>query len=445
MDDPRLLVYREFGSDYQLVGAITPSSDGAAFSYDKGYVSRSDAHAISGCLPLATETFDARATGVFFDGLLPEGSMRNTLSEALHAPSEDFGKLLSRLNNESAGALVFCEEGIDPASNRRYEVFPFSELEEFASAPRAKALALDIASRLSLAGAQMKIGLFHEGADLSKGWFVPKGSAPSTHIVKASDGTFDDQTINEALCLETARQMGFDVTECALIKISGREPLLAVERFDRTLQLSAAFPHRLHQEDFCQAAGIASSLKYEPTDGHYLALASDVLSKASANPFGDRAMFFSRLLFDWAIGNCDNHLKNHSLLWRTDWSGCGLSPLYDITCTTRYPALAREMGISLCQSRKIDDVTIGDILASAKVAGLPPKMAASEFEQMEELFPKALRAAEAEIAEKGFSEVSKLADYIEGDFLKRFAAAQTTAANDSSPSRSGASASSSRR
>lgn len=425
MDDPLLLVHREFDARYQLVGTIAPSPDGAVFSYDREYASRGDAHAISSHLPLAAETFGPEATDAFFEGLLPEGPLRSRLSEALHAPSQDFGRLLAHLNNESTGALVFCQEGIDPANDRGYESLHFSDLEELASAPRAKALALDIASRLSLAGAQTKVGLFHEGADLSKGWFVPKGSAPSTHLVKASDGTFAEQTMNEALCLETAREMGFDVAECALMEIPGREPLLAIKRFDRTLQPSAEFPRRLHQEDFCQAAGIPSSLKYEPTDGHYRDLAYHVLSQASANPFGDRAMFFSRLLFDWAIGNCDNHLKNHSLLWREDWSGCRLSPLYDITCTTRYPELAREMGISLCPSRKIDDVTKEDILSSAETIGLPPRMAASEFDQMEDLFPKALRAAEAEIAGQGFTDVTRMADYIEGDFRKRFANAQT--------------------
>ena len=65
-------------------------------------------------------------------------------------------------------------------------------------------------------------------------WYAPRGSAPSAHIVKAADGTFRDLAINEAICLETARQLDFDAAETLLIAVGEGEPLLAVKRFDRT-------------------------------------------------------------------------------------------------------------------------------------------------------------------------------------------------------------------
>ena len=114
-------------------------------------------------------------------------------------------------------------------------------------------------------------------------------------------------------------------------------------------------------------------------------------------------MEFSHILFDWAISNCDNHLKNHSFLWTPDWSSKALSPLYDITCTTR----------------RIDDVTLSDVLDAAKTMGVPEKIARGELDELGRSFTKVLRQAEQELVEEGFTEVSRFAAHIEQDFKRR--------------------------
>jgi serine/threonine-protein kinase HipA len=93
-------------------------------------------------------------------------------------------------------------------------------------------------------------------------------------------------------------------------------------------------PIRLHQEDFCQALGLPLFLKYEPTDGHYASLIAHTLDEVSADPIADKIEFFRRLIFDYYIGNCDNHLKNRSILWTPDLQSCRLAPLYDLTSIT---------------------------------------------------------------------------------------------------------------
>ena len=57
---------------------------------------------------------------------------------------------------------------------------------------------MGMASRLSFAGAQSKVGLYHVGDDPLEGWYVPRGAAPTTHIVKAPTRVFPNQTVNEA-------------------------------------------------------------------------------------------------------------------------------------------------------------------------------------------------------------------------------------------------------
>lgn len=146
----KLVVYREYDGGYQAVGSITVTGDGAYFEYAPSFLSLRNTHAISGCLPLQEDPFDARATRAFFDGLVPEGTMRRLLSDAFRVEEGGYRGLLSRLNDESAGALVFERDGTDPMEGRGYEPIEFDRLASFAAFPRTGAIlpiALDLLTR----------------------------------------------------------------------------------------------------------------------------------------------------------------------------------------------------------------------------------------------------------------------------------------------------------
>ena len=341
--------------------------------------------------------------------------MRAIFDDAAH--TDTFEGLLARLNDESTGALVFKSPHAMEIPES-YEPLVPDDLAEFAERPRGKALELGMGSRLSLAGAQSKLGLFHKGADANVGWFAPKGSAPSNFIVKAVDGTFPHQTINEALCLLTARNLGLESANAQLIDVGTPDPLIAVQRFDRA-NGEGERPTRLHEEDFCQALGWPSRRKYEPTDGNYAAIMAELVDRESSNPFGDRAFLFNCLLFDWMIGNCDNHLNNWSFVYSPDWTRRTVSPLYDVTCTTYYPALDAEMGVSVRASRRYDDARMEDIIDTAKAMGLPKKLAVSEFETLRDGFQNAIEEASETISGQGFSDVQLIAEHIIASFNKR--------------------------
>lgn len=398
--------YREWNGDYQLVGVLSFEGDFLTFRYDAAYEAAVDAAPISASLPFSrrdvasgsqsdSENAEGRRTR-FFDGLLPEERMRALFERSFSRSIDGGGSLLAELNCESSGALVFGFRADELKASRVYERLPDGYFERFAASPRSVALASGTRSKLSLAGAQSKVGLHRKGGCKGCGeWMVPCGSAPSTVIVKAPPDEKDmpgvsDVSANEALCLETARCLGFEVPSLTLIPVEGSKPLLAVDRFDRLP--GDPFPVRLHQEDFCQAFGFPSSAhwKYEPTDGNYLSACGSLISQVSDNPFGDRMLFFQRVLFDYVVGNCDNHLKNHSFVWSSDWKRRMLSPLYDIICTTIYADIDREMGVSLCRSRRIDDVTLADIGRDAEVLGIPKAMGMSFFEEIRGNFKEAL-------------------------------------------------------
>lgn len=231
MANNELVVYREYSGRFEEVGRVAPMRDGMGFSYSDGYLQNRAAQSISQALPLRPGAFSARETESFFNGILPEGSMRRSLGRAFHADVDDVGAFMARLNDESAGALVFGKGEEPPLGGRSYAPVGEEDLVRFAARPEEFAPRAASRSRLSLAGAQMKIGLF---LDVSSGfWFYPQGAAPSSHIVKACDGSFPDQTVNEAICMRTAAALGFDAAPCRLIPVAGQEPLLAVERFDR--------------------------------------------------------------------------------------------------------------------------------------------------------------------------------------------------------------------
>ena len=204
--------------------------------------------------------------------------------------------------------------------------------------------------------------------------------------------------------------MDLEPAACFLIDVDGAEPLIAVERYDRVMpehEIADAVdglpaPFRLHQEDMCQAIGLSSGLKYEPSAANYLNHMADVLRRELTLFNEDRLMLSYYQLFDYLVGNCDNHLKNWSMLWDKDWRIKRLAPLYDVVDTTLYPNLVREMGVSFGGSRRIDDVGRADVLQRLASCGVAHQIAGFMVSDMVKETSDALEAAAARLVEEGF-------------------------------------------
>lgn len=396
-----LSVWRERHGATERVGAIRTSSEGVQFSYDLNY----DGQSISVSLPLQQKPFDETATANYFRGLIPEGAARTEFARMLHAGKEEFAPFLERLRDESIGALLFSVDDDEPYRNPSYEKAGDNFFEEFANRPLETAVATMGNTRLSLTGAMAKVGLYFDEA--KEQWHFPLGGAPSTHIVKAADGSlFPHETVNEALCLGAARRCGFPVADCSLIDVGAGEPLLAVRRFDRIFcddgptVTDLPLPLRLHQEDFCQAKSL--SLKYEPTDANYLGLVAHVAQDNCANAFGERHMVMEYTFLHYLIGNCDNHLKNYSLLYDANWSTMEAAPLYDVVNTVMYPQIYKEMGVSFGGDRRIDHVTKEAIEGAADKCGIPRSMAMRAFAETADALPGALEEEADSLVRQGF-------------------------------------------
>ena len=160
-------------------------------------------------------------------------------------------QILYQLGRECIGALRVYQKGETPQAS--YDKLTHDQVRELAREGATESAAVVIESRLSLAGATGKVGLYRDPK--TGEWYLPRGTAPSTHIVKQSHVRLERIVPNELLCLLTAKQCGIDVPETTIIDLgSGKDEdiLLASERFDRRFSEKPVFvnelpkPLRLH-------------------------------------------------------------------------------------------------------------------------------------------------------------------------------------------------------
>jgi serine/threonine-protein kinase HipA len=131
----------------------------------------------------------------------------------------------------------------------------------------------------------------------------------------ATGDPFDDPRV-EALCLSLAARCGIEVPDHELIPISGKSVLL-VRRFDRD---------QGHRLGYCSAATLLGQPAVDySTDAAYADIAIRARTVGIRPCEGD---LFRRLLFNCAINNTDDHLRNHAFI--RDATGWRLSPAFDL-------------------------------------------------------------------------------------------------------------------
>lgn len=361
------------------------------FTYDGTYLESGDAAPLSLSLPLATRRYTGYEAMPFFEGLLPEGDVREAVARQFHVSASRPMELIRVLGKDCAGDVSVLEEDDchDLSEPAAYVPLP-NALEEIARYPYGAISQLRAEYRLSLAGSQEKIALFHDDrASLGEGWFAPLVGAPSSHIIKPQvSDRFPFLALNEFLCMEAARAMGFDVPKTALVL--AEHPLFIVRRYDREMARrpdndAPQILRRMHQEDFCQALGFTSDAKYEGQKTHHAQDMAQLLVGYAARPIEALGELFQRIALNYLIGNCDAHLKNYSLLLG---EGAPVpAPVYDLVCTTVYDGhfggeLSRSMGIRIGDHLNIDKVVPSDFVLLARDMHQPKRVAAKALAEL---------------------------------------------------------------
>lgn len=355
----------------QHVGQLChdPISHLFEFSYAPEWLASAKAFPISPCLPLwptEGETKERHSTAVrlFFENLLPEGEALDHAAATNQVSKANLVGLLIALGKETSGALSLHVEGADPRSETVKRFLSMEELSERIRARPHKPFAVwDGKVRLSIAGYQDKIALYHEGND----WFFVEGpELASTHILKPEPvaGGLAKLTSNEFFVMRLARAIKLPVSDVELLHVP--EPVLVIKRFDRRVINHGV--ERIHVIDGCQALGLAAGMKYERPygdqrdvkhirDGASLPAIFRLLDRTPF-PVAQRLKFLQWVIFQILTGNTDAHAKNISFFMSE--AGLMLAPAYDMVCC---PPFAKA-GIAETYAMAIGDAfTRGDISA----------------------------------------------------------------------------------
>lgn len=365
--------------DSTKVGTLTrQESDDFVFVYDGDWLHSAATIPLSLSLPLQPGPFAPETSKILFANLLPEGQLRDHFASKHRLSADDDYGLLAVLAGDCAGALAIYpgQPGFKlPAAPRQYrqlEEKELAQLLEEAYIMDPSFLGETERTRLSLAGVQDKLPIAIFGESIC----LPLDGSPSTHILKPPHHRFPTLVENEGFCMALALEMGLPVPTSYLLRISQKELVYIVERYDRKIGKDG-IPLRIHQEDFCQATGHSYRRKYEVQGGPGYAECFQVVSRCR-NPLADRIKLINLAIFNYLIGNADCHAKNISLLYDSG-SNPSLAPFYDLVCTAIYPQLSSQLAMAIGgihTPRDVDAQTWAAFAAQAGAGSARPVLAA---------------------------------------------------------------------
>ena len=354
----------------EYVGRWTITARGEMeLQYDAGWVSSPRGRPISLSLPftLNDQSLKGERVAHYFEGLLPDSdAIRKRVAVRFKTGSTDAFDLLAAIGRDCVGALQLLPEGEEPAGVDHIEGIVVHEeaierhLLEVVTPDRfAGANDPDDDFRISLAGAQEKDAfLWWDGK-----WMKPRGATPTTHIFKLPLGLvggrqadFSTSVDNEWLCLRLFKAYGLPTAE-ARIATFGKQRVLVVERFDRTLSSDGTRLFRLVQEDFCQATGTSPLMKYENEGGPGLKQLFTLVQQSLDAESDLRTVMASQILF-WMLRAPDGHAKNFSIQLQAGAAGrFRLTPMYDVM--SAYPVLGDGSNQWVAQDLKLAMALLG--------------------------------------------------------------------------------------
>ncbi len=310
------------------------------FVYDSAWLATSG-FPVSLTLPLAPEEYVGGPAHAFFANLLPEGPARDAVCSRLKISDRNDFALLEAIGGECAGALSLIDPSRSPPDpdDFDYEEIGRKQLKALEAADGVPLLLGGAEARLSLAGAQDKLPV----ALLDGKLHLPKGGAPSTHILKLPNPHFAHLPVNEAFVLGLAKRVGLEVVAAELFTQT-KSPSLLVERYDREWQEGTA--RRLHQEDLCQALGVPPSRKYESEGGPSFVRVAHCIRDNVYQPLIDVRRVIGWQAFNVVAGNLDGHAKNLALTYAVT-GAVRLAPFYDLVSTREYKKLSRSLAMNV--------------------------------------------------------------------------------------------------
>lgn len=399
----------------RVAGRLRLGGDGVrpAFLYDAAY--QKDARvALSVMIPLASGGAEGGELHNWLMGLLPDDPeiLGALCSEHGFSNDEALRLLGTPMGADCAGAVRFCPSDrvaalqSDPGG---FDLIDDSEIADWLDRmevdPARRAYRTDGAdSGFSIAGMQPKVALRWT----VEGWAVPRGSLPTTHIIKAArQDRWPNETVVEHLTMSVAAKCGIAAARTAVGKCGYRD-VVVVERYDR----HSDGTRRLHQEDMCQALGHPPSRKYQRNDGPAPEDIAELLRSADPDRGSENvSRLLDILLYQWISASTDGHAKNLGVLHPGDGS-VRLAPLYDACSWLPYrkgkfvKKIQMAMKIGADYSLKTADSPDG-LRRTAGRLGLTAEFVARRAAEIAQAIPEALDAA-IESLPSGASELEEV-------------------------------------
>jgi len=268
--------------------------------------------------------------------LLPEGALRDYLSQALKTHTDNEFELFANLGRDLPGALIAT--AIEP------DAIPDYVLDDTAKASAVKSVVHDEKKHFSLAGVQMKFSMREKDGRYQ----IAESGALGDWIIKTPSTIHKHVPLNEFTAMRLAELAGVTIPDIRLVEMAKLEQLpainlpnehyaFAIRRFDREEG------KRIHMEDFAQILVKYPQEKYRSANYQQI---GKILFNYTEDGLGDVQQFARRLLVNILLANGDAHLKNWSVIY-PDTVTPTLSLAYDIVTTRVYMGDERAFALNL--------------------------------------------------------------------------------------------------
>lgn len=373
----------------ELIGTVF-DTEPLSFEYAPNWLKRLKPFPLSS-IPLTPGRLTEPQVQAFFENLLPEGELRAYLS--VQRKASTLFSLLQEVAGDTAGAFVMLPQGQKPEAPQ-YEPTTWESIANTLKTQSAAAIQIKGEdARISLAGAQDKatIAIFDGHTPM-----LPKGHAPSTHILKPDIrrlAKVRDSAANEAIIMRTAKHCGLKTAEVFYEPLSKS---CVVERFDRIRRQDGGLS-RVIQYDLCQLAGTVSEKKYEKEGGPGIEDCVKLIRQHSARAALDLQALVQWIFFNIYVGNNDSHAKNLSM-YTLPGEGVRLTPFYDLMCTRIYPGLSKEFAFNIGGQVLPGQMGHAALQGLAKQLGMKPRYLQSVAQEIAAKMPMAIDQAIDEFA-----------------------------------------------
>lgn len=300
------------------------------------------------------------------------------------------GKPLRSESSEKYGWHVSCIRKFFGTS-----VFPDMDLSKEA----LSRLALDSTGKgFTVPGVQKKLSLHLTDDEMPRLTLV---GYPTGYILKPQTDDYAALPEMEYAVMQMAKASGIATVPFALVQLPSQNHSFAylTKRIDRENGKILAM------EDFCQLDGRLTEDKYR---GSY-ERCGKIINEYSCRAKLDISELFLRIVFSFAVGNSDMHLKNFSLIETDEGSAAyQLSPSYDMLSTNVViPADKEQMALSM--NGKKQNIRRKDFLVFAETIGLERKIADKMIQKIVKLESRYLKiCADSFMPDNRKSELSHL-------------------------------------